>query len=455
MSKSYIKNFVTGYGINFKTNAKNCEAFEKASKKWCEIGRDLCINNESVILFCGAKNNGKSSLIRYLVNDYVFRRERVANKNSENFDSINHDDMQEDATITSMDGCESNKESSAYEHVKCAYYIDYDPGQPEMTTPGVISAHLIKSDRHKLLSPTYLNLFEHEQVIMSSIGGLNMSVNPKMYIQNCRFIFNQVKEHQEKRSQRCPVFINTMGFIRNVGLAMLTDLIKICAPSNLVVLNVEADPLRTIYADLSANSLNNTRASFYYETNKSPSDFLNYKCLVYNLEFPFVVSTSVAANNRTALQLAYLASIPDALYKPIMQLNSKWLSLKSTSVYCESSYPLKSSIVIELLYHSWVHLVKLKRDAIVPVRANLESTEANRSTEGQNDDLNEENVCNIIDNVGENIMIGCGIVANVDFVKRRLALITPLGQETLENEVDCLIKPLSIQVAREILQTAG
>lgn len=459
MSKNYIKNFVTGYGIGFKTNVKNCEAFEKASKKWQQIGRDLNINDNSVILFCGAKNNGKSSLVRHLVNDYVFKPECTTRKINENSNLIKiNDTSEENATITSVDGCEVDNESPDNSCIKYAYFIDYDPGQPEMTTPGVISAHIIRSDHQELSSPTYLNLSNYEPIVMSSIGGINMSVNPKMYIQTCRFVYNQVKEHREKKSRKRPIFINTMGFIRNVGLAMLIDLIKICVPTDLVVLNVETDPLRIIYADLSAKTLNNTSASFFYETNRSlmnPCDLLNYRCLVYNLDFSFVVSTSVATSNRTALQLAYLATIPDALYKPIMQLNSKWLSLDSASVYCESSYPLKPNIVIELLYHSWVHLVKLRRDFLSPEKAQQGVSESGHTEAEQSSEQTDQDICNIIDNVGENVLIGCGIVADIDFVKRRLALITPLSQETLDNDVDCLIKPLSIQVAREILQTTG
>lgn len=418
---SYIKNFVTGYGIEFKQNIKNKEPFEKAPIKWAKIGRDLGINNDSVILFCGAKNNGKSSLVRYLINEYVFKR-----------------DTSHEPAISSMDG--SEEDNSATE--KFAYYIDYDPGQPELTTPGIISAHIISSHDPELVNPTYLNLFEHESIVMSSIGGLNMSVNPKMYIQNCRFAYNQVKEHRNNQSHKRPIFINTMGFVRNVGLAMLTDLIKICRPTDLVVLNIETDPMRTIYCDLSANALQNTSASFYYETTHSHPEPLKYNYLVYNLDFSFVVSSSIATCNRTAQQLAYLARIPEALYKPIMQLNSKWLSLESTSVYCESSFPLNANIVVELLYHSWVHLVKLRRCSVRPT--------SEKPSLGDS-----QNICRIIDELGENLMFGCGIVADIDFEKRRLALITPLSQEILDNEVDCLVKPLSIQVAREIIQSAA
>lgn len=393
---AYIEKFVTGYGITFVANKGNTEAFVKAPQKWEEISSNLNINDQSVLMFCGGKNNGKSSLVRYLINKH-------------------------------------NQEHNSY-----VIYMDFDPGQPEMTTPGVVSAHIIRSNAQPLKSPTYLNVFQHEPIAVASVGGTNMSVNPKMYIENCRYIYNQVKEYQSNQNESRPVFVNTMGHIRNVGLAMQMDLIKICRPTNLTVINIESDPMRTIYADLSPAAMNDARASFYYETSQqSKTKKLDYRYDTYNLGFLFVDSSSIAAKNRTALQLAYLGTLPEALYKPIMQISPKWVSLESVSIYCVSSYPLKPTIVLELLHHSWVHLVKNKRPNAVPTNSS-----------------GEDSICTVIDTLSENEMFGCGIVAHIDIEKKRLALVTPLSQEVINKEVDCVIKPLSIQVAREIIQSS-
>lgn len=420
---NYIKNFVAGHGIKYDTSKRNVEALEKAPLRWKEIGSNLKLTSDSVVLFCGAKNNGKSSLVRYLVNKYNQQKEDVIQETD--LDSMDADDV-----------VDSRRKKDG----KYAYYIDYDPGQPEMTTPGVVSAHVIRSNSQPLQKLTYLNISQHELIAMSCVGGTNMSVNPRMFIDNCRHILNVVKAHRDNQTRKRPIFINTMGHIRNVGLAMLMDLIKICQPTDLVVLNIQNDPMRTVYADLSPNSIQTTRASFYYET-QHKSNQLNYRLHVHDLEFTFADTASIATKNRTALQLAYLASIPEALYKPIMQLSSKWLLLRSISVYCVSSYPLKSNIVLELLYHSWVHLVKLRKPIGQPDRTREQKSE-------------DSEICTIIDDVGENDMLGCGIVADVDFEKRRLAIITPLDQETLNQEVTCLIKPLSIQVPREVIQSS-
>lgn len=394
LKMAYIEKFVTGYGITFVANKGNSEAFVKAPEKWEEISSNLEINDRSILMFCGGKNNGKSSLVRYLINKY-------------------------------------NQEHNSY-----IIYMDFDPGQPEMTTPGVVSAHIIRSTAQPLKSPTYLNVFQHEPIAMASVGGTNMSVNPQMYIENCRHIYNQVKEYQISQKEKRPIFVNTMGHIRNVGLAMLMDLIKICHPTNLTVINIESDPMRTIYADLSPRAMNTTSASFYYETSQQPkTKKLDYKLDIYNLGFLFVDSSSIATKNRTALQLAYLGSIPEALYKPVMQLSPRWLSLDTVSIYCVSSYPLKPAIVLELLHHSWVHLVKNKRS-------------------NSDQKSGDNTLCTVLDNVSENTMFGCGIIAHIDIEKRRLAIVTPLSQEIINEEVDCVIKPLSIQVAREIIQSS-
>lgn len=427
---SYIYDFVSGHGIRFEINKRNHEAFEKAASKWPQIHENLKLNAHSVVMFCGAKNNGKSSLVRHVVNEYINSSPTPNTGGSDEIRDIDND-------------AEPNK---SVQEDRYAYYIDFDPGQPEMTTPGIVSAHLIRSSSPPLTSPTFLNVSEHEPIILSSVGGTNMSVNPKMYIENCRHVYKLVREHRSEQSIKQPIFINTMGHIRNVGLAMLMDLIKICNPTNLVVLNVESDPMRTIYADLSPATMRNTPASFYYETTHQ-SRKLDYKYDVYNLDFAFVESSSLSTKNRTALQMAYFASIPEALYKPVMLLSSRWLSLNSISIFCVSSYPLNLNIVLELLYHSLVHLVKLKRPAL-PITDFQQTSESTDS--GNTANANQTN-CKIIDEVGENSLLGCGIIAGIDLEKERIEIITPVTQEVLDNMVDCVIKPLSIQVPREIL----
>lgn len=412
MSK-YVFNFVTGHDIKFETNKRNKEAYEKSLIIWEQIRNDLNINSDSIILFCGAKSNGKSSLVRYLINNYLYEK-------SEDFLDI---DQENDATNDNTD--------------RFVYHIDFDPGQAEMTTPGVVSSHIIHKDDIKLQSPTFLNVLQHRCLMMSSVGGTNMSVNPRVYIENCRKVFDAVRSHKMNASEKQPIFVNTMGFIRNVGLAMLMDLIKLIRPTDLVILNVQGDPMRTIYADMTPSALTNTRASFYYETHDESRQALNHRHHLHNLDFAFVDSASVATKNRIASQLAYLSQIPEALYKPIMQSTPKTISIESVSFYCVSSYPLKTEIVLELMQNSWVHLVLVKRNLT-------------RHIQSENDAI--ASVFNIIDDVGENEMSGCGIVVNIDLESKNLLLVTPLSQEDLRTKVNCIVKPLSVQVPREIMQ---
>lgn len=435
----YIKNFVTGHGITFEKSKRNIEAFEKAFKLWEDIFSRLELDGNSIVMLCGAKNNGKSSLSRYLVNQYLRPNSRLEQVPVEGSNDRDIQSIDGDGALEQLDDPE-----------RYVYYVDYDPGQCELTSPGIVSAHIIRASAPPLQSPTYLNVNQHDPIVHSSIGGINMSVNPKCYIENCRFVYNCVVQHRKKQTVKQPIFINTMGHIRNVGLAMLMDLIKICKPTNLIVLNVSSDPMRTIYADLNPQAVDNARASFFYETSQQAGrSALNYKCDIIDLQFSFVDSSSIAGKNRTALQLAQLASIPEALYKPIMQLSYKFLSLQSIYIYCESSYPLKEAIVLELIYHSWVHLVKLKK----PVQqVNVEATREPNDQSENDVTAQHESVCKIIDNLGENVLYGCGIVAEIDIEKRRVGVITPLSQEVLERDVDCIVKPLSIQVPREILQ---
>lgn len=444
---------MAGHGIAFERSKRNLEAFEKASILWSEIASKNNLNGSSIVVLCGAKSNGKSSLARYLVNNYL----RCSQKES-------HEEKSSDNEFGMMDDDEddASRSSDPEDKSRYSYYIDLDPGQCEMNSPGMIATHIIKSTEPPLVSPTYLNTAQHEPLVMASVGGLSMSVNPQMYIENCRYMINTVKQHREEQPIKRPIIINTMGYIRNVGLTLLTDIIKLSRPTNLIVLNVESDAMRTIYADLSSKAVDNIRASFYYETHQESQSKQNYQYDLYNLPFTFSDSTSVSTKNRTALQLAYISTIPEALYKPIMQLGTKWISLKRVSVFCVSSYPLKEGIVLELLHHSWVHLVKLKRASAIVDQQPKQSQEGQQEcdhdtsntvihSDGSRVQQNRV-IQRILDNVNENNLYGCGIVAEIDYEKRMMSIITPLSQETLDNEVDCIIKPLSIQVPPEMLR---
>lgn len=445
MSK-YVKNFVSAYGVHFEKNKRNREPFAKSLIKWKEIESKLNIDSNSIVLLCGAKNNGKSLLLRYLVNNYVRNkaqsqhRSGISNGTSES--SSNNDDTETETEPMDDIDADDEQDLSNLDRNRYAYFIDYDPGQPEMTTPGIISAHIIRASAPELKSPTYLNASRHESLVKSCVGGTNMSVNPRMFIENCRYVYNKVVEHQSQQTDKQPIFINTMGYIRNVGLAMLFDVIKLCKPTNVVVLNVDCDPLRTIYADLSAQALNNTRASFYYDTAHTSHE-LEYQLDIYNLDFAFVDSTSIATKNRMAQQLAYLSTLPEALYKPIMSISTKFLLLNSVAIYCVSSYPLKVSIVLELLNHSWVHLVKLRTGKVANSKPEINSQQV----------VDDDITCTVIDDIGENSLLGCGIVSFIDTVEKKIEIITPLSQEMLDTQVDCIIKPLSIQVPHPVIQT--
>lgn len=470
-SPTYLRKYVTGHGIKHKISERNKGVFELAQKKWLQIIDDVQPTEDSVILFCGAKNNGKSSLVRFMLNNYM--RGGIRRKSDDIEDVDANDEDQDGSTY----GASSNTQSP--ENKRYAYYVDFDPGQPEMTTPGIISAHLIEPGSRQLVSPVYLNVKQHTPVAMSSVGGLNMSVDPRMFIENVRFIIARVRKHQKQFNQRAPIFINTMGFIRSVGLAMLTDCIKICRPTDLVVLNVESDPMRIVYADLSATALKNTKASFYYETQHGhEASSLRHRYFVYNLDFGFVVSTSIARGNHTSMQLAYFASIPEAMYKPVMQLEPKYIAFDKVSIYCVSSYPLKEAIVLELLYHSWIHLIKRStrshhnrayKRAATQERMNVEAQPTGQDAattepvagqepetiETAESSTKEESYFNLIDDIQGNSYLGCGIITDVDVEARKLSVITPLPQEAIDQEVDCLVKPLSIQVPQEMIAPYG
>lgn len=545
MSK-HVKQFVTGHGINFETSRRNAIACQEASLKWSEIYSQLDIANNSVILFCGAKANGKSSLIRHIVNKLLF--DTTASNN----------------TTVNRQNCHG---------INSICYIDCDPGQAELTVPGLISAHIIASSDMPLKFPQYLNQHHHKKIACTSVGGTNMAVNPRLYIESCRFLLDEVKKYFNEHGP-CPVVVNTCGYVRNVGLTMLIDLIKIYQPTDVVALNISNDSLRSIYADLSCKAIQKSPASFFYEAspdrvNGLPVPVLKYNYFVHDLNFSFVVTSTMPAKNRVAQQLAHFATIPECLYKPVISLEKKILDLNKISIFCVSSYPLKASIIFDMLQLSWINLTSLRKNVSIRkcglkdeidedinaqvvseasgenkvqsppvieissddddddddrIEVEMEIQEAEKEEvieslnlvddnesfysydsdivaesekldgqsgknktqctsnilEGKRADLacemetndsvkdnslkvpstkkTERSVINlgdlnfnIVDEIGPNDCYGCGIVTNIDLKGRTLSLVTPLSQEFIDAHVNCIIRPLSLLVPRQLL----
>ncbi|XP_074831888.1 polynucleotide 5'-hydroxyl-kinase NOL9 isoform X3 [Carettochelys insculpta] len=137
-----------------------------------------------VILVCGPKSIGKSTFNRYLINLLL-------------------------------------------NNLPCVEYMECDLGQTEFTPPGCVS--LINVSEPCLGPPFTHQRMPHKMVYY---GEASCDQDTERYIDTVKYVFNSYKKE-------VPLIINTMGWVKGVGLLLLTDIIRLLAPSHIVQISVE------------------------------------------------------------------------------------------------------------------------------------------------------------------------------------------------------------------------
>ncbi|XP_033744873.1 polynucleotide 5'-hydroxyl-kinase NOL9-like [Pecten maximus] len=143
--------------------------------KWKE---QLSIDPASIVITCGGKDQGKSTLTQFLLNSTLNVLEKVC-------------------------------------------YLDCDPGQTEFTPPGSVSLHTITTPA---LGPPFTQ--QREPTVWCFNGNVTPSGDPHLYlrcISHCFRAYMQMKP-------RPPLVVNTMGYITGLGLRLLIDTLKIVQP---------------------------------------------------------------------------------------------------------------------------------------------------------------------------------------------------------------------------------
>ena len=137
------------------------------------------------VLLCGAKNVGKSTLARYVVNRFL---------------SLNE------------------------ESTHCAY-LDTDIGQTEFTPPGFVSLVLLHTTE-PMLGPALP--FWRKPVLSYYLGDVSPRDMPNMYT---AAIFKLIEYYQNTLSpshHRLPLVVNTQGWVKGMGLELLNRIIHGC-----------------------------------------------------------------------------------------------------------------------------------------------------------------------------------------------------------------------------------
>ncbi|KAM1340265.1 hypothetical protein EV1_038630 [Malus domestica] len=173
--------------------------------EWSEAAD--CIAYDSVTwpppiaLVCGAKNCGKSTFSRHLLNIFLRRYKKVG-------------------------------------------YLDTDVGQPEFSPPGFVSLTVIdEATPGNYLTIPHLKTPER----CLFFGDVSSKTNPTTYLNSIFSLYDYYKKEyclsdQSDRPTKTglPLVVNTPGWVKGVGYDLLVDMLKYIAPTHVVKINISA-----------------------------------------------------------------------------------------------------------------------------------------------------------------------------------------------------------------------
>ena len=160
--------------------------------------------------------------------------------------------------------------------------LDIDPGQPEFGPPGVISLNklslpnLAPSFCHPALEPVRGQLKAH------AVAAITPAQDPTHYIE-CAL--DLVAHKQATLGSKCPLIVNTPGWIQGTGLEVLAELVKKIRPTEVIYMSQDG-PEETVdsltaacgtaipFVTLPSQTTSNTsRSSLDFRTMQSLSYF--------------------------------------------------------------------------------------------------------------------------------------------------------------------------------------
>lgn len=173
-------------------------------KEWSDVAKYIAhestTSSPPIVLICGAKNTGKTTFSRYLLNIFLLRYKRVT-------------------------------------------YLDTDVGQPEFTPPGCLSLTIIDEATPDLTIPC---LKTPERCYF--FGDISSKRDPETY-SNCIIALNDYyrkelcfsSKNQSPGRAELPLIINTPGWVKGIGYDILVNMLKHIGPTHVVKINISSE----------------------------------------------------------------------------------------------------------------------------------------------------------------------------------------------------------------------
>ncbi|XP_068664382.1 polynucleotide 5'-hydroxyl-kinase NOL9 [Aristolochia californica] len=171
---------------------------------WSEAADSIALESYTssppITFVCGAKNSGKSTYSRHLLNTLLPRYKKVA-------------------------------------------YLDTDVGQPEFTTPGCLSLHIIDEQTPDF---TILSMKTPERCIF--FGDTSSKRDPKAYLSSIYRLYDyyhmEYYQSDKLRSSEkfpLPLVINTPGWVKGIGYEIIVEMLRYIQPTHVVQIRISAE----------------------------------------------------------------------------------------------------------------------------------------------------------------------------------------------------------------------
>ena len=160
------------------------------------------------VLVCGAKNSGKSTFARTILNYFITRRPPNGAGQTTN------------------------------ENAPTVCYLDLDPGQPEFSCPGQLSLLQVRAP---ILGPPYMHTHTRSDsdfrlIRAHSIVSTSPREDPQHFLACLQDLLQRYR-NLLRTFPLCPLVVNTVGWISSEGLLLLKQAVQAIEPSAVVYMN--------------------------------------------------------------------------------------------------------------------------------------------------------------------------------------------------------------------------
>lgn len=393
------------------------DAFVELNRRMNLITDKLNIVPRDVILVCGATNCGKSTLIHHMINRYL-------------------------------------SDNSGHLRRK-ALYLECDPGQTEFAPSGILS--LITIDKKVLSTPGFkfistdhsVVLTQPRKIVSKIFGTTSPSENTFTYMSLIKDLINEAKLFNHESDLRMPLFINTMGWIEDLGLELLMKIIQLADPTHVIRIESPSE-----YIEKNYNFLRNEGMVLIGKTKKNkysnpklPEDIpllvMSSRTIQFKLWLAFHCVNEFSLNSpyknsafrREINQLAYVTHSfwPEISFLPFFMNFTAKLPLGNLFVHCVGNPNICSSSVYDLLNASWVILGNISPAEV----AKMDPASVSQSPE-QLKLIHHELI--------NGNCLGCGVVRAVDLSEQCMHILMPKALGSYGDTINLIVLPDLISI---------